>query len=111
ISTLHAFAQRVLAEFPVEAGLPPGFEVLDEIQASIDFAERWARFLDRLYADPGSERALTVLGALGFRMPRLEALAQLIHDDWDRLVDQSLPAARAVPALDLSPLLAALDTA
>ena len=98
ISTLHAFAQRVLAEFPVEAGLPPGFEVLDDIQASIDFAERWARFLDRLYADPAAERALTVLGALGFRMDRLEALAQLIHDDWDRLVDQSLPAARAVPA-------------
>ena len=60
ISTLHAFAQRVLAEFPVEAGLPPGFEVLDDIQAAIDFAERWARFLDRLYADPGVERALTV---------------------------------------------------
>jgi ATP-dependent exoDNAse (exonuclease V) beta subunit len=111
ISTLHAFAQRVLAEFPVEAGLPPGFEVLDGIQASIDFAERWTRFLDRLYADPGIERALTVVGALGFRMHRLEAVAQLIHDDWDRLVDQSLPAARAVPPVDPAPLLAALDAA
>jgi ATP-dependent exoDNAse (exonuclease V) beta subunit len=111
ISTLHAFAQRVLAEFPVEAGLPPGFEVLDEIQASIDFAERWARFLDRLYADPGVERALTVLGSLGFRMYRLETLAQLIHDDWDRLVDASLPAPRAVPAVDVAPILTALDVA
>src|SRR3954452_4086546 len=111
ISTLHAFAQRVLAEFPVEAGLPPGFEVLDDIQASIDFAQRWARFLDRLYADPSAERALTVLGALGFRMTRLEALAHLIHDDWDRLVDQSLPATRTVPPLDATALVAALDAA
>jgi ATP-dependent exoDNAse (exonuclease V) beta subunit len=111
ISTLHAFAQRVLSEFPVEAGLPPGFDVLDDIQASIDFAERWARFLDRLYADPGLERALTVLGALGFRMARLEALAHLVHDDWDRLVDQSLPPTRPVPAVDPAPILAALDAA
>ena len=28
ISTLHAFAQRILAEHPLEAGLPPSVEVL-----------------------------------------------------------------------------------
>ena len=31
ICTLHAFAQRILTEFPIEAGLPPRIEVLDEI--------------------------------------------------------------------------------
>ena len=110
ISTLHAFAQRVLAEFPVEAGLPPGFEVLDDIQASIDFAERWARFLDRLYRGPRRRaRARPCSARSGSAWPGCEALAQLIHDDWDRLVDQSLPAARAVPPVDPAPVLAALD--
>jgi hypothetical protein len=28
--TLHSFARRILAEHPVEAGLPPVVEVLDE---------------------------------------------------------------------------------
>src|SRR5688572_4100135 len=33
VSTLHAFAQRLLLEHPLEAGLPPLIEVLDEIQS------------------------------------------------------------------------------
>src|SRR5215211_4224392 len=45
ISTLHAFAQRILAEHPLEAGLPPAVEVLDEIQSALAFDERWAQFL------------------------------------------------------------------
>ena len=30
ICTLHAFAQRILTEFPIEAGLPPRIEIRDE---------------------------------------------------------------------------------
>ncbi len=34
IQTIHAFCERILHLFPVEAGLSPGFEVLDERQTS-----------------------------------------------------------------------------
>ncbi len=104
----------MLAEFPVEAGLPPGFEVLDDIQATIDFGQRWARFLDRVYDDPAFHRALTVVGALGFRMPRLAVLARLVHADWDRLADrhaETTPVPPPVPTLDPAAALAALDAA
>jgi ATP-dependent helicase/nuclease subunit A len=33
VQTLHAFAQGLLAAFPMEAGLPPGFRALDERDA------------------------------------------------------------------------------
>jgi len=29
-------------EKPLEAGLPPGFEVVEEIEAGIDFEDEWA---------------------------------------------------------------------
>src|SRR5262249_49365857 len=48
VSTLHAFAQRLLVEHPIEAGLPPRVEVVDEIQSQVAFDERWTRFVDRL---------------------------------------------------------------
>ena len=32
IGTIHGFCQRLLAEHPLEAGLPPGFVVLDEVR-------------------------------------------------------------------------------
>ena len=37
MSTLHAFAQRLLVEHPIEAGLPPRVEVVDEIQSQVAF--------------------------------------------------------------------------
>ena len=37
IGTLHSFAQRVLTENPVEAGLPPRVEVLDELSSDVEF--------------------------------------------------------------------------
>ncbi|MFM8305173.1 MAG: UvrD-helicase domain-containing protein [Actinomycetota bacterium] len=113
VATLHAFAQRVLAEFPVEAGLPPGFEVLDDIQAAIEFGQRWNRFLDHLYDDAAFHRPLTIVGALGFRMARLGDLARLVHAEWDRLADSSpgVPTPQPVPPLDLGAALGALDAA
>ncbi|MCB0985205.1 MAG: UvrD-helicase domain-containing protein, partial [Ilumatobacter sp.] len=39
IGTLHAFARRLLGEFPVEAQLPPRFAVLDEVQSATAFHE------------------------------------------------------------------------
>ena len=68
ISTLHAFAQRLLAEHPLEAGLPPAFEVLDEIQASIEFDERWSDFVDRLLDDAAYEPALLRGFAVGLNL-------------------------------------------
>jgi ATP-dependent exoDNAse (exonuclease V) beta subunit len=48
ITTIHGFAQRILAEHPIEAGLPLNFEVADQIASSVAFEERFAGFLDDL---------------------------------------------------------------
>jgi ATP-dependent helicase/nuclease subunit A len=48
IGTLHSFARRILFEFPIEAGLPPGFTVLDELESGLQFEEQWSELLDDL---------------------------------------------------------------
>jgi ATP-dependent exoDNAse (exonuclease V) beta subunit len=85
ISTLHAFAQRILAEHPLEAGLPPTFEVLDEIQASIEFDERWRDFLDRLLDSPSAEPALLRGFAMGLRLDAVRDVALALADHHDRV--------------------------
>ena len=35
ISTIHSFCARILREYPIEAGLPPDFSELDEMQSSL----------------------------------------------------------------------------
>ena len=67
IGTLHSFAQRLLTEHPIEAGLPPRVEVLDEVASAVAFDDRWSRFVDRLLADPAVEHALLLATAAGVR--------------------------------------------
>src|SRR5215210_14819 len=40
IQTIHAFAGGLLRSYPLEAGLPPGFATLDEIEQDVRFDER-----------------------------------------------------------------------
>src|SRR5438477_11751846 len=75
IATLHAFAQRILAEHPLEAGLPPAFEVLDEIQSALAFDERWAGFLDRLLSDDEHADVVLTGSAVGVRLDSVRELA------------------------------------
>jgi len=105
IGTLHAFAQRILAEFPVEAGLPPGFEVLDEIEADVEHRERWARFLDRIFDDPTLARAITTSTVVGIGSKQLERVAREVGSSWD-LAKEWAPEPQSVPDFDPAPIFA-----
>src|SRR5262249_25966796 len=90
IQTIHAFCERLLARFPLEAGVPPGFDIADESRAgallalarertvldgdAVD-AAAFTRFATRLHAE-GLEALLDrlVLRRADFR--RFAALHQ-----------------------------------
>ena len=89
IGTLHAFAQRLLSEHPIEAGLPPRVEVLDEVASAVAFEDRWSSFVDVLLDDPAVERALLLATAAGVKLPALRAVAVAFNDNWDLALDQA----------------------
>jgi ATP-dependent helicase/nuclease subunit A len=106
LSTLHGFAQRILSDHPFEIGLPPGFAVLEEIEASVVFDQRWAAFVDALFADPAVEPALTVWLAGGLSVDKLRPVAEQLGRSYDRLPDAVPPPPDIRP-----PRLAELRTA
>ncbi len=94
ISTLHGFAQRILAAHPFEAGLPPTFEVLDEGRSAVAFDDRWDGFVDRILDDPSLESALTRALVCGIELRHLRSVAEQFNGNWDLLVDvESVPEA------------------
>ncbi len=113
IQTLHSFAQRILSLYPLEAGLPPRIEPMDEVEASLAFSREWTRFRDRLYADgcgdPAVADALRRAIALGLQDKQLRKVAEQLHRSWHRLRDWEPEAARM--ELDLRELLACGDRA
>ena len=110
ISTLHSFAARLLADFPVEAGLPPGFEVTDEIAAEVVERERWASFLDDLFADPLVEPVLRRALQLGLTVRHLLDVSRSFAANWDRLDRLAFKDHGPAP-VDVGPILAAVDDA
>ncbi|MEZ5170991.1 MAG: UvrD-helicase domain-containing protein [Acidimicrobiia bacterium] len=104
ISTLHAFAQRLLIEHPIEAGLPPGVEILDEISSQVAFDDRWRRFVDRLLVDPDIERALLLTLATGGTIERFRDVAGQFNANWD-LVEERVGDEPDPPAVNLSALI------
>ena len=85
MSTLHAFAQRLLTEHPIEAGLPPRIEVLDDIASQVAFEERWTRFVDQLLDDPALERALLLALNADTGLATLRTIALACNANWDPL--------------------------
>jgi ATP-dependent helicase/nuclease subunit A len=57
ILTIHAFCQSVLRRFPLEAGIPPQFEVMDDRSAAELLQDSQSRVLNRARTDPASPLA------------------------------------------------------
>ena len=107
ISTLHSFAQRLVTDHPLETGLPPAIEVLDEIESSLEFEERWTAFIDGLHNDPSAEDLLLRAFATGLKFDQARVVAEVFDDQRDRLV--GTPMAPPPPrAIDVQPVLHAL---
>jgi len=113
IGTLHGFAHRLLTEHPIEAGLPPRIDVLDEVASAVAFDDRWSSFVDELLDDPAVERSLLLATAAGVRITALRAIAIAFDINWDLAVDRAPAAAPEPPAWEhrLTALLDELDQA
>lgn len=111
VGTLHSFALRILGEHPVEAGLPPGVEVLDEISSGIEMEQRWQGFVERLLEDLDAGRSLLILEASRVGLDHLRRLAVQLDDNWD-LVETGIPTDAPAPEpIDAEPVRTALAEA
>src|SRR5207248_4715213 len=99
IGTLHSFAQRLLSEHPIEAGIPPRVEVLDEVSSGVEFERRWGVFREGLLADPQLERTLQLLLASGVKPNALDALAAAFEANWDLVADRVPTTADEPPSV------------
>ena len=109
VGTLHSFAQRLLSEHPVEAGLPPSVEVLDDIGSQIEFDLRWRDFLDVLLDEPAMGPTLLGLEVQGVSLKQIRALAVQLNENWDRLESWDFHHEPDLPPVDVADALKALD--
>ena len=77
VETIHAFAAGLLRERPVEAGIDPGFEVLDNLAVQLRFAAAYDEWLHRLLF---AEQPEIVTGVRrGFDLTQIRRLVDIVH--------------------------------
>ena len=89
IQTLHSFAGSLLSERPLEAGLPPGFNVRDEIEAEVAFEKKWSEWLDATLDDPGAQETLRPALEEGMTLRHIREIAVSFHRNYDLLANAS----------------------
>ncbi len=100
ITTLHGYASRLLADAPMEAGLPPGFTVHDAVRTSIDRDAWWRGLLDDWYAAPDALASVWRVGlTLGLNPVFLKDVAASFDANWDLLVSHPI-VVQPLPVLD-----------
>jgi ATP-dependent exoDNAse (exonuclease V) beta subunit len=90
IGTVHSFARRILAEHPIEAGLPPLLEVLDEVASSVEFENRWTALRAELLDEPALTPSLLMAMAVGLKLDDLRTIARAFTGDWDLIAPRVL---------------------
>ena len=104
IGTLHSFAQRVLSEHPIEAGLPPLIEVMDEVGSQVAFEERWVALRAALLEDEELRPALLMALASDVKLEQLRSIARAFTQEWDRLESEVLATPINLRQVDVGPL-------
>ncbi|MBF42981.1 MAG: DNA helicase UvrD [Acidimicrobiaceae bacterium] len=92
LSTLHGFARRLLTEHPLEAGLPTGFDLLDDVSSQLAFDDRWDEIQRSLLDDDDLARTILLADALDIRLTNLRDLARALDDRWDLLDGPPVPS-------------------
>ncbi len=89
IQTLHSFAGSLLRERPLEAGLPPGFGIRDEIESEVAFEKYWSDWLDTTLDDPEGQEALRPALVEGMTLRQIREIALKFHRNYDLLAEAS----------------------
>jgi ATP-dependent helicase/nuclease subunit A len=80
VQTIHAFCERLLQRFPLEAGVPAGFAILDEQERNALLKDAVDAVLTEATAEPDTPLAKALKCAVGFA----------IEGDFDALLGEAL---------------------
>ena len=80
IQTIHAFAANILRERSLDAGLDPDFNVLDQLQADLRFAQSWRSWL---WSNDAPQQTLQRALDLGLQLRDLQLAAEQLARNRD----------------------------
>lgn len=95
IGTIHSFYARILRAFPVQAGIDPGFRVLEEMEAGMILNDALASMIQKAIQE--GDKSLRVLATiLGAQALEEESLVLPLRDIYRTLLNRGIPVEEAL---------------
>ena len=106
IQTIHGFARSMLAEMPLNAGLPLILDVMDDAEARLSFDAAWDSWLEDELDDPDFVSALERAARLGLADPmgKLRAVAWKLNENHDLLSRDAFSSKTGPDPIDIGRL-------
>ncbi len=106
MSTLHAFARRLLTQHGLAVGVPPRFEVLDEVGEAIYLEDEVARARRRAVRPEGPARRGRACGpsSSASQPGRIREIVFALHQSYDRLRESDRVWEWPAEAVDVAPV-------
>ena len=99
IDTIHSFAAALLRTYPLEAGLPPNFDTLDQIEQDLEFRDRFRTWFEAAATRDLPSISIKNALLLGLSPDRIEGVARALHQHYDLLTETAAwPAPAPRPA-------------
>ena len=87
IQTIHAFCEKLLRRFPVEAALSPGFAIMDEAEAALIAREARAKLANRALDEGGLVADAYARLSVALDIDRFEAMFRAFEERRSALAD------------------------
>ena len=81
IGTIHSFCGKILRERPIEAGVDPGFEEIDDAKDQMILRDTWEAYVSQ--ADDNDKRILNLMDTFGVREVSAKAFLQKVCEQQD----------------------------
>ena len=106
IQTIHGFARSMLAEMPLNAGLPLVLDVMDEAEARLSFDGAWDSWLEEALDDEQFVSALEKASRLGLGSPmeKLKSVAWELNSNHDLLSGNAFVSGPGPDPIDIGRL-------
>jgi ATP-dependent helicase/nuclease subunit A len=105
VQTIHAFCERLLQRFPLEAGVPPGFSILDEQTTATLVREATAHVLDLANGAAGDTLGQALATAVRYAVDdRFGGIVREAMGQWQWLEDAARMASGTARGFDAAAL-------
>ena len=85
IQTLHSFADKIIRQFPIESGVPPGFKILSESENNNLFERKWNNWISSNQENLKFEKSFNWLMCLNVNPNKIKSIAKIFWNNFENV--------------------------